>query len=255
MLRKDISEKYKWKIEDIYETDEKWEDEINELSHLLENCDIKENFPDTASSLADAFEEIDKMSLLCERLYVYSRMKRDEDNANSKYQAMFERAHMINIKVSSALSFFNPALLEKGEEKLLAWIKEEKRLAPYAFGITELLRAQKHVLDEKSEQILSKTAEFSTGAKDIFTMLNNADLEFDKVDGKPLTHGSYILFLQDKDESIRKQAYEKLYGEFKAHINTIAATYATSVKKDCFYANVRGYENALSKAPLSAKKR
>ncbi|MDD5017679.1 MAG: oligoendopeptidase F family protein, partial [Eubacteriales bacterium] len=47
---------------------------------------------------------------------------------------------------------------------------------------------------------------------------------------------------------VRKDAFETYYGAFRGSINTIAASYATSVKKDVFYAKVRGYDSALAKA-------
>ena len=251
MKRAEVKEAYKWKLEDIYADDSAWEEELKEAEKEIDGLDFRETFTESAQSLADAYERIDSLSLKCERLYVYARMRRDEDNANTKYQAMTDRAMGVNIKASAALSFFDPALIAVGADTLLRWIEEEKRLAPYAFGIKELLRAQEHVLDEKCEMILSKAADFAEGPSTIFTMLNNSDLKFGEVDGKPLTHGSYILFLQDKDETIRKEAYEKLYGAYRGMINTISSTYAASVKKDCFYADVRGYGSALEGALFS----
>lgn len=251
MQRKEVEERLKWKLEDIYGSDEIWEQDYKKLEKLIEETDLREICVQSAQGLAEAHEKMDEISIICEKLFVYARMRRDEDNSNGKYQAMADRAYMINVKASSAFSYLSPAILSVGGEKLSEWISREKRLAPYEFGIKELLRAQEHVLDAAREEILSRTGEFSGGAKDIFTMLNNADLKFGEVDGQPLTHGSYILFLQSRDEAIRKQAYEKMYGAYKSMLNTIAATYSTSVKKDCFYASVRGYGSALEGALFS----
>ena len=110
-------------------------------------------------------------------------------------------------------------------------------------------------LARAKKKILSMSADFASGAKDIFTMLNNVDLKFGTVkkDGEDveLTHAKFIALMQDKNRQVRKDAYETFYESFRGSINTIAAAYSTSVKKDVFYAKVRGYENALSKALFS----
>ena len=249
MLRSEVKENYKWKLEDIYPTDSAWEREYTLLTEKTAEIETwKAGCTQSSAALAEAYRKIDEISLLCERLYVYARMRRDEDNANAVYQAMADRAQSINVKASAALSFFDPALLGVGEETLRSWIKTQPALADYAFGIRDLLRAQTHVLSEKEENILSRAGDFSGGAKDIFTMLNNADLDFGTVDGKPLTHGSYILFMQDPDRLVRKKAFDRMYQTYQGMINTIAAAYSTSVKKDVFYASVRGFDSALERA-------
>ena len=249
MERKQIDSKYKWKLEDIFPADSAWEEAFNELEGSFEKIPgIEQALTRDAKGLAFALKTIDELSLLVERLYVYARMRRDEDNANSIYQAMTDRAMGLSVRLSAALSFVSPKLLEMDEETLRLWAKEYKELAEYRFMISDLLRQKKHVLGESEERLLAQSADFAHGAHDIFTMLNNADLTFEDVNGEPLTHGSYIVFMQNADREVRRKAYETYYRSYKNNINTIAAAYATSVKKDIFYAQARGYESALQKA-------
>ncbi len=241
--------KYKWKLEDIFYADEAWEDEFQRLEGKFGLISaIEDELTRSAQSLAESLKTIDEISLSAERLFVYARMRRDEDNANGVYQAMTDRAMGLSVRLSSALAFVNPKLIGMDEKILRTWAEEESGLADYRFMISDLLRQKKHVLDPGEEKLLAQAADFANGAHDIFTMLNNADLRFGEVDGKPLTHGSYIVFMQDKDRAVRKKAYETYYQTYKDNINTIAAAYSTSVKKDIFYANARGYESALQKA-------
>ncbi len=48
-----------------------------------------------------------------------------------------------------------------------------------------------------------------------------------------------------------EKVYRQFYASFTGHINTIAATYGTSVKKRRFYAQARRYESALTAALFS----
>ena len=83
-------------------------------------------------------------------------------------------------------------------------------------------------------------------------MLNNADLRFGSVETPEgpvmLTHAKYAELMQNPNRQVRKDTFETYYSAFRGSLNTIAATYATSVKKDIYYARVRGYESTLEKA-------
>ena len=253
MKRSEIDEKYKWQLEDIYANEDEWEQDFSKLSDIVPTLSqLKEGFADSAAQLAAALTRIDEVSLLCERLYVYAKMRRDEDNASGRYQAMTDRAMTLYVKVSGETSFVAPALLKKDAQTLEAYLAEEPALSPYAFMIRDVIRQKQHVLSEKEEKLLSMSADFASGARDIFTMLNNADLKFGTVetpDGPvQLSHARFIELMQSKDRDVRKNAFETYYSTFSGTINTIASTYSTSVKKDVYFARVRGYGSALEKA-------
>jgi len=252
--RNEVDEKNKWAIEDIYKTNELWEQDFKKLSDILPDLiKYKDSFTKDAKNLYDAFKAFEKAELLGERLYVYAKMKRDEDSADSLYQGMTDRALSLNIEMGSILSFISPELLKKEESELVGFLEEHEGLKKeYDYSIKNLLRRKPHVLSEKEEKLLSMSSEFATGAQQIFTMLNNADMKFGKIDDdgvkKDLTHATYAVFMQSSNRETRRNAYEKLYGKYKENINTIAATYSTSVKKDVYYAKARNHDSALSKA-------
>lgn len=256
MKRNEIDDNYKWNLGDIFASDADWENDFTRLQGLLPALKgLKEGFAQSAKALADAMVRIDEASLLCERLYVYAKMRRDEDNANALYQGMTDRAMSLYVTVSGETSFVAPALLKLPADTLEQYIAEEKALAPYAFMIRDIIRQKQHVLSENEEKLLSLSSDFASGARDIFTMLNNADLKFGTVSTPEgpvtLTHAKYAELLQHKDRQVRKDAFDTYYSAFSGSINTIAATYSTSVKKDIYYTRVRGYESALARALFS----
>lgn len=253
MKRSEIDGKYKWNLGDIYESNEAWEADFKKLQGIMPTLkELKDGLTKSAGSLADALKMLDEASLLCEQLFVYARMNRDEDNASPLYQGMTDRAMSLYVAVSGEASFVAPTLLKEKNSTLERFLKEEPRLADYAFMIRDLMRKKKHVLGESEEKLLSMSADFASGAKDIFSMLNNVDMKFGTIvkDGEDvqLTHAKYIELMQDKNRDVRKDTYDTFYKTFKDNINTIAATYSTSVKKDVYYAKVREYDSALGKA-------
>lgn len=284
--RDQIDPKYKWALEDIYATNDAWEADYKKLEKLMEEIPkLQKTLTKDEDHLAAALAEIEKMEHIAGDLFVYARMRRDEDNANTVYQAMTARAMDINVRLGSALSFVSPALLSLKPGVLEGYIASalphckkgrdpktckkgghcrkcsnhahgNKALAPYDFMLKELVRNRKHVLSKKEEKILSMTADIAGAPKDIFAMIDNADMKFGTVkdsDGTDvaLSHGKYIVMMQNADRAVRKNTYETYYKSYKDMINTISAAYSASVKKDVFYARARKFKSALEKSLFS----
>ncbi|MCR5135465.1 MAG: oligoendopeptidase F [Clostridiales bacterium] len=208
---------------------------------------------ESSAVLLESLRKKDDMNRLLEKVFVFARMKRDEDNANEEAQAMTDKVMAAVAGIGARQAFFVPELIGLGEETIGRFLDEEPGLAVYRFYLECVLREKEHVLSDAEESLLARLSEVTSATDDIFTMLNNADLDFGEItgeDGKPakLTHGSYITFLQSRDRRVRQEAFEKMYAAYKSHINTIGATYAGSVKMDVIGANIRHYSSARDAA-------
>lgn len=252
--RHELPEETKWKLSDIYADINAWESEFKKLSDMLpEAAALKDSMMSSASELLAGLRKIDEASLLLERLFVYARMGRDQDNSNGEYQSLVERISGLMTKFSEAVSWYEPLLLSAPEGTIEAYIESEPALADYRFNLEDVLRNKEHILSEKEEKLLSMVGDFSGGAQTIFTMLNNADLRFEPVElengeKEALSHAKFISILRTGSRETREKAYENYYNEFKKYTNTITAAYATSVKKDVFYAKARGFSSARERA-------
>ena len=61
-----------------------------------------------------------------------------------------------------------------------------------------------------------------------------------------ITHGRFISLLESPNRQLRKEVFEKYYGEYKQYLNTFASLYNGQVKKQIFYAKMRKYPSNLS---------
>ena len=250
--RSQIPAQYKWRLEDIFAENAQWEEEFARTEALIPALEaLRTNIAENVQTMQEGLQTIDKASWQLERLYVYARMRRDEDGKDSLYQGLSSRAQTLAVKLSEALAFLDPLLLSLEEQTLERYIQAPE-LAEYAFMLKNLQRSKAHILDEKSEKLLSMAGDFLGGAQEIFTMLNNADLKFGSIEHEGVTyelsHAKYLSLMQEPDRALREKAYRKFYSVFQDHINTITAAYATSVKKDVFYAKARNHASAMSKA-------
>ncbi|WZL74266.1 oligoendopeptidase F [Clostridiaceae bacterium 35-E11] len=249
--RKDISDTFKWKLEKMYESDEQWEQDIKEIREKIKALlQYKEQLGASSENLFHALQLNDEISQKLENVFVYAKMRKDEDNRITKYQAMSDKAQGLAVEVQSSLSFMIPEIISISEEKIKSYLQSNEKLQLYTFFFEELLRQKDHILSKEEEQILAQMGELATAPKNIFGMINNADIKFPVIQDEngeeiEVTKGRYIKLMENSNRSVRKNAFEALYSAYDKQKNTIAATLNYSVKKDVFYAKVRKYESAI----------
>ena len=243
--RNEIEEKYKWKLEDIYADDTAFETDYAKTGDLVRKMEGMQDGIADSKSLLKCLELYEDMFCLVDNLFSYSRMRMDEDNANSKYQVMFGRARELAVKAGASAAFIEPLVLALPEEVVTG-----PELAKYKIFINEILRKKAHTLSAPEEKILAMSAEATGASQEIFSMFNNADIKFpeiedEKGDKVELTKGRYIMFMENKDRRVRKDAFDALYDTYSNYKNTLAAAYTSSIKAMKFYSTTRGYGSSL----------
>ncbi len=252
--REEIEDRFKWRLQDIYADDAAWEADCERMkSYLKEAVHLQGQLGKSASQLLKALKQIEVIDRLGDKLLVYAKMRRDEDNADNRYQALYDRAENLMIQANSSLSFVTPELTEIPDETLAQFMEELHDLELYRHMFAEIKRQREHVLSKPEEKILALSADLALAAKNVFTMLNNADLKFALIrdeEGKEveLTKGRYGRFMESQDRRVRKDAFHALYSAYQKLENTLAASLSASVKKDVFYARVRKYSSARQAA-------
>lgn len=251
MLRNEIDDKYKWNLSDIVADGEEWDKLYNEIQ-----IGVKEiaNFAGKLDNKADILQCLQlnsSVSQKLEKIYVYSKMKMDEDSAVAKYQALTDKAERILVDYSVSSSFITPEITKLSDEQLNSFIAD-KDFVNHSCYFESVIREKKHILSETEEKLLSNMSSFTDNFKAAFNMFDNVDVDFGEVkfEGKKikLTHGTYSMLLQSNDRKVRRTAYNNMFGAYKKMINTIASIYAGNVKKNCFFAKVRGYKSSIDKA-------
>ncbi|MDR3073042.1 MAG: M3 family metallopeptidase, partial [Clostridiales Family XIII bacterium] len=256
--RSEIPSRSKWNLKAMYPNEKLWEDDFAQAKENAENYTKKYSgkLGKDAKTLLSAFRDADHVWQLTEKVFVYARMRRDEDNQVSKYQTLCDRAQTLIAEVSAALSFFTPEFLSIPKKKLDAYMVSSAGLRKYTYSIEVIQRQKAHVLPKDQEHLMAQLGEVLGSTGEVFTMLNNADLRFGKITDEnahkvELTHGNYITFMESKNRKVRKAAFEGMYRVYDSHINALATNYAYNTKVDTVTSRIRGYNSALERA-LSA---
>lgn len=241
-----------WDLSPLCPSDELWE---KDFTDTVSKIDMLGRFSGKLSDrniCLEALKTFSQIERMVEKLVVYARMRRDEDNAQPKYQAFTDRAKDLLVKTSAATAYLVPELISYGEE-YIASLASDPAFSDFSERLHETLRRIPHTLGAEEERLLALTGEIASAPENIYQMLSDADMKFPVIDGengKPveITHSNYISLMMSRDRRVRKTAYRALYGTYKAFSSTIAATYAASVKSDIFSAHAARFDTSLEAA-------
>ena len=254
LQRNEINEKDTWDLSTIFETDQKWEEELALLTEdTKEAASLEGHLLDSAESLLNITERYLDLSRHLEKLYVYAHMKNDQDTRVAKYQEYYAKAMTLYSQLDQVFSFYEPEFMAITEEQYQNFLAEEPKLQPYKHFFDKLLQNKEHVLSQREEELLAGAGEIFGAASETFAILDNADIVFPFVkdeDGNEvqLSHGVYMRLVESKNREVRRGAYEALYSTYEQYQHTYAKTLQTNVKVQNYRAKVRNYKSAREAA-------
>lgn len=248
--RDEIDEKYKWKVDKMYSSDEIWEEDFKAIKEHVSGLLKFKGKLHIGSELLNYLVTYEELLGLYENLMVYAHLKSDEDKSNSKYQVMMDKIATFGAEFSGISSFFLPELLSLEESEVQESINSTEGLKHYEKYIKNIFEGKPHVLSEAEENILAQVSDCLSAPSNIYTMFTNADMTFPKIKNEDgveveLTDSNYSTFITSKDRRVRKEAFKALFGTYKKFENTISTSYTASVKNNIFESKIRKYESCL----------
>ena len=249
--RAEIPAEDKWALEDMFASDDIWEQELESISQMEQELTaFSGHLADDAQTLYAYLEKMEQTNHRAKQLAHYAMRRSDEDTRDAKYQSMTGRYISIAVALDAASSFETPEIMAISEDMLNRFYQEYPMLERYRRYLTDLRRRKEHILSAAEERLLAATGEMGQTPSNVFGSFINADVKFpDAVDGegnsRPLTQSSFITYQEGSDRVLRKSAYENLYhtlGQFK---NTAASILNAQNKQLKFFADARKYSSVL----------
>lgn len=182
-LRSQMAREDCWNMEDLFPSDELWEEDAQKLEQELTAFGrLQGVMALSPSRFREVLDLKQELEMALERLYVYANQRYHEDTGNAFYQQMSGQAENLMTKAADALSFVEPELLEMEEERIWSFLEEEASLSGYRRYLKEILRDKAHILSKEMEQVLAKASSMAQGPQNIYSMFNNADLAFGEME-------------------------------------------------------------------------
>ena len=249
--RDEIQQQDKWAIEDLYASDEAWEQELQTLAED-QTClsSYAGRLGESGQTLCDYLTRMEQVHAKAELLGNYCMRKSDEDTRDSVYQAMTGRFMGVMVTLNAACSFDTPEIMEIPDETLDAFYSACPQLERFRRYLKDVRRRKAHSLSAAEEKLLAAAGEMAQAPDTIYSSFADADLKFeDAVDAQgnahPVSQGTFVSLEESTDRVLRKSAYEKLYNGFDHYRNTAAAILNAQNKQLKFFADARKYPSAL----------
>ena len=249
--RSEIAAQDKWAIEDLYQSAENWEQDLEKLKSIGEKLPGFAGLLSTDAAKLLEYQRLgDEMSVLIDALGNYAQRKSDEDTRDSFYQGMSGKLMKTLVAISAATSFEIPEILSISDETMERFYEAQPALELYRRAFDNVRRKRAHILSEREERILALSGDFSGSPEQIFSMFNDADVKFEDAADKddelhPVSQGSFIPCMESSDRVLRQNAFKSLYASYGAFRNTVAGMLSAQVKNLEFKAKARNYPSAL----------
>lgn len=249
--RNQIEDRFKWNLELIFPDWDAWEKSFTELETMLPDLAAHQGTLDrSGQDLLAAIEAMHSAQRLLEKTYVYAGMKSDEDTRIGENTGRKGRIGSLAVGFNEAVSWFDAEVLAIEPKRLTELRREEAQLAQYDHFIDNIQRAREHTLPAEQEALLAAAGLMSRGASQVFNALDNADLDFGRLEDEngrsvALTKGRYYKVMKGTDRRVREEAFGKFLSAYGSVKNTLAANMDANVKNHVFFAKARRYAGTL----------
>lgn len=249
--RDNIDEQHKWKLSDLYESQDAWKEQKKNLEGEIEKID---SFQGTLSqSGPKLFEALDFYSNLEKeflRLSAYASMLSDQDTRESEPMGIKQEMTHLQTRLKSVSAFYEPEILTIPEDKIEEYIEETSDLGTYRQYLFDILRRKKYTLNQSEERLVAQAGLMAGTAHEIFNILSNADLPYPEVqlsDGNTVRVDptNFALYRESKNREDRKKIFEVFFETLQKFHRTFGTQLYGELKKNLFYKNVRHYDSSL----------
>lgn len=252
--RSEIPVEDTWATEDLYISDEAWEQELQTLTSDKDTlASYAGKLSQSAETLYAYLHAMENVDVKAGRLGNYCMRKADEDTRNATYQAMTGKFMSVIVELGAATAFETPEIIDISDEVMENFYREYPDLERYRRHLTNLRRRKAHVLSPAEEKLLAAAGEMAQAPDSIYGMFADADMKFpDALDSEgkphPINQGTFVPCEESADRVLRKNAYESLYHTFADFKNTAAGLLNAQNKQLKFFAEARKYPSAFEAA-------
>jgi oligoendopeptidase F len=251
--RSEVDDEHTWDLDDIYATDEDWERAYEAVENGIDDLTAYEGrLLEDGETLHEALQTRDDLMRRLGTVHAYARMRSDEDTTDETYQEISGRADTLAAQVRSAASFIDPEL-QRDPDRVRDLLETTPELDTYEHYLDDVLRVAEHTRSGEVEALLADLSDVTDAPGEIYRMLANADMTFPTVedsDGEAveITTNNFTRLQRDPDRDFRQRVYEAFYDRWTDVKNTVATSYAKSVRTDVRLAEIRDYDSAVAAA-------
>jgi oligoendopeptidase F len=247
----EVDPKYTWDLTELFPTVEDWNRAREEVLAEFEKIEARRGtLGDSAESLYEAYRHVSDTLRKGGRVFVYASLNADEDLREGETQERRQLAQIMFSQFTEATAWMQPELIEVGREVIESFIKEDERLAPFAFQLDNSLRNAPHTLGQEAEQTLSYLTQTFGAPSNIYSLIANSDIPWPTIttsDGEEVRIDSQgygrVRSSQNRDD--RKLAFDTFWSKWQEYRNSVGMVLNSHVQTQAGLAKARNYDGVL----------
>ncbi len=258
--RKEVPVDDQWNVEALYPNQEAW---IQAFKSLIKQPQQTppywpefQAFQGTLNQGPEKVSEALQLLMTIDRelskLYTYAHLRHDEEITHPEFKKSYEQILALAHAFAQETAWFHPELLSLPETLFNEYLSSPL-LADYHFYLEKILRMKKHTLSPDNEKLLALAGQALQTSYKTFSAINDADFKFGTVldsqsNAKPLSHGTYSLYIRDQDRLLRERAFKQYHQQYESYENTLCELLTGQVQNHIFQARSRHYSSCLEAA-------
>lgn len=241
----------KWDLTYHYKNKEDYQKEFNEAQAMIAEFEKYQGKLNTYEGFLNFCLLEKKFIEKAYRLYQYSSLKSDLNKKNVENASEIAKCRMLLYAFSEATSFELPEVISIGSDKIMGFIGRDPRLAEFKFEFEKIFRNADHILDEKSEKLLTLFGPLESSGSELYSALavgdgKSVEVELSNSKKVVVTQSNYRSLIADsQDAEDRRKIFEAIFNNYEEHKNIFATIYNTVLLADKAEAKSRGYKNSL----------
>ena len=249
--RKDVPEKYKWNLQDVYKSINDWKADFDKITSQINDVDkYKGKLSENAGTFYNALNSYFNLQKEYAKLYDYASKLSDENLNISANQALKQQASNLGTKISESTAFLKPEILQIDTEKIKKFFNERKDLEQFSVFVNNIIRLKAHTLTKEGEELLASFGSVTDTPYDVYSIFNNAEMPNPEVklstgEEVKLTSSSYTKYRAVENRKDREKVFQAFFENYGKFQNTMGANLAGQEKSDYVYAKDRNYKSSL----------
>ncbi len=240
----------KWDLTYLFKTEEEYERAYEELKPYVEKAASFTGKLNDEEKFVEYYLLKKEINEKLEKVYQYGSLKSDLNKKNVENASKVSRMMILFQQLGQATSFESPEVLSLGKDMVMSFIDKHPELEEFRFEFEKLFRSTEHILDAKSEKLMSYFSPVSAG-DELYSALavadgKNATVKLKNKEVVTVTQGNWRSLITKVDNaSDRKKIFEALYKTYDDHKNTYGTIYNSVLQSDKAYAKARNYDSIL----------